>query len=320
MQQYLLMPYSSKKIPFMSPLEPQPLSLVIALDSKFETIASVCLASFLTHNDVKRVCLFTPSGTHPAILLNICKLFNVPCDHITLSADGPLSNLDESVRPYFYCVEAIYFLSRHYTGRFIYLDSDTLCCRPIPELTYFSLDLKLPIAACTHGRPMHDRCLLLDLPTPYHYFNAGVLLFDCQFLANFLDLSNVVKYFIANSAICRFREQCALNYMLKNSVRFLPNQYNYLSWMRSRCAHSRWHQLDINPYAYCLPDVRRNLAIVHFSNGHIPLDLANQQYEHIDRYWLMLLNKIKLLPTIQPPPNPKIYLASYERYISHLQN
>lgn len=302
-------------MPVKTPINPQPLSLAIAFDIQYELIASVCMTSFLLHNDVRRVCIFTPNGLHPESLLGICRIFNVPCDNIVLSDDGPLCKLDTAVKPYFYCVEAIHFLSRHYSGRFIYLDSDTLCCRPIPELSSLSLNSNTPIAACSHGRPMHDRSLLLELQTPYHYFNAGVLLFDCQLLAKVLDLSEVVEFYISNSAICRFREQCVLNYLLKNSIRFLPNQYNYLSWMRPRCRDSRWQQLDLNPYAYCLSDVRENLAIAHYSNGNLPTHLQNQPLEPIDRYWLMLLDKINTLPSIDPNLNAKKYFDSFGTFI-----
>ena len=53
-------------------------------------------------------------------------------------------------------------------------------------------------------------------------------------------------------------------------MRFLPSQYNMLSWMRQRQADGRWHNVDTNSMAYCLPDVREKMVIAHLSAGALP--------------------------------------------------
>ena len=106
------------------------------------------------------------------------------------------------LQPYFFCIEAL--LQR--PGRYLYVDADTLCVSELSALE----DLPLDVAsvACSHGRPMHDRALVLGLESPFHYFNAGVMLFDASALASRITPAAVVD-FTKHRALCRFREQCS---------------------------------------------------------------------------------------------------------------
>jgi lipopolysaccharide biosynthesis glycosyltransferase len=148
---------------------------------------------------------------------------------------------------------------------------------------------------------MPDRALLLGLETAYHYFNAGVLLFDSTLLATLLTPADVVQYYLQNRVLCRFREQCALNAVLRGRVQYLPGQFNLLSWMRPRQQDNPWHDFACNPMAYCLPDVRDNAAIVHLSAGALPNRLAAERLERFDRYWLLLKQGIE-----QPQDAPQL--------------
>ena len=57
--------------------------------------------------------------------------------------------------------------------------------------------------------PMPDRSLVLDLETPYHYFNAGVMLFDATaLLLNGITPEAVVDYFLKNRAMSLPRAVC----------------------------------------------------------------------------------------------------------------
>ena len=73
-------------------------------------------------------------------------------------------------------------------------------------------------------------------------------------------------------------------------VRFgiCPGQYNLLSWMRERQAQGRWQNVSANPMAYCLSDVREQMAIVHLSAGALPHQLDPSRHERMDHYWLLL--------------------------------
>ena len=135
---------------------------------------------------------------------------------------------------------------------------------------------------------MADRSLLLGLESPFHYFNAGVMLFDASALASQITPTDVVDYYLKHRALCRFREQCSLNGLLRGKVQYLPGQYNLLSWMRERQAQGRWHDVVANSMAYCLPDVRERVAIVHLSAGALPTRVEPSRHERVDGYWLYL--------------------------------
>lgn len=274
------------------PTTDHPLRLLLALDAGFEPLAAVALCSFLLHHRFERVVVVTPAGTPLQTLPDIAAQLQTPLQQLMISDAAACEQLDARVKPYFYCVEAIEQACHGSLapdpGRYLYVDADTLCVRELSELARLPLSDEQPLAACSHGRPMLDRQLLLQLESPYHYFNAGILLFDARALAGHLSSAVVVDHFQANRALCRFREQCALNALLRGKVRYLPNQYNYLSWMRPRAAGGSWHQLTCNPMAYCLDHVREELAIAHLSAGAIPSRLKPESIESIDRYWLEL--------------------------------
>ena len=259
--------------------------LVLALDQGFETLASVALTSFLLHHSFESVVVVAPEG-HPMERLSaLAAAFHVPLRLQPIPADSALSSLPPAVRPYFFCIEA---LKQDTPGRYLYVDADTLCVNELSALEDLPLDDVHPLAACSHGRPMPDRSLVLALESPYHYFNAGVLLFDSAALAKQLSPVAVVDYFLRHRALCRFREQCALNGILRGKVRYLPGQYNLLSWMRERQDQGRWHNLAANPMAYCLTNVREQMAIVHLSAGALPTQVEESRREPMDCYWLLL--------------------------------
>lgn len=262
------------------------LKLLIALDQHFESLAEVAVASFLLHQPLAAVVAFTPIGTKLERLQRLCDLFGTPLEVKKIGTISGLQQLPEAVRPYFYCIEAIEEASGD--ERYLYVDSDTLCIRAIHELSTLQLTAERPFAVCSHGRPMPDRQLCLDLQSPYHYFNAGVILFDSREGLSPISTSEVVKFYLENEAICRFREQCALNYLLRHQIVFIPSQYNYLSWMRERHANTPWHDLRANTMAYTLPSVREDLAIVHFSAGALPSRVTADRLERPDHYWLKL--------------------------------
>ena len=265
--------------------------LLLALDRGFEALAAVALTSYLLHQRFESVVLVTPADQRLVQLEAVAAAFGVPLVWQPIGPQAALHRLDPAIQPYFFCIEA---LQQNQSGRYLYVDADTLCVSDLSALEDLPLDPERPLAACSHGRPMHDRSLVLGLESAYHYFNAGVMLFDASALASRISPASVVDYYLRHRSLCRFREQCALNGLLRGQVQFLPGQYNLLSWMRERQAQGRWHNLAANPMAYCLPDVRERMAIVHLSAGALPAQVEPSRHEGMDRYWLYLeqaLNK-----------------------------
>tara|TARA_X000000950_G_C13901992_1_gene655266 strand:+ start:101 stop:952 length:852 start_codon:yes stop_codon:yes gene_type:complete len=269
--------------------------LLFALDQRFESLAVVALTSYLLHHHFESVVLVTPADQRLFQLESVANSFGVPFEWQPIEYKASIYRLDRSIQPYFFCVEALQQLR---AGRYLYVDADTLCVDELSSLEELPLDDAFPLAACSHGRPMPDRSLLLGLQSDYHYFNAGVLLFDSAALRKLITPAVVVEFYKQNRAICRFREQCALNGLLRGRVRFLPGQYNMLSWMRERHADGRWHNLSANPMAYCLPDVRERMAIAHFSAGAIPSNIPISNHEPVDSYWLYLRDGVSHQTTL----------------------
>jgi len=265
--------------------------LLLALDQNFEALASVALTSFLLHHSFESVVVVAPQGHPMESLAELAAVFDVPLHLQPIPDDSALSSLSPEVRPYFFCIQALH---QEVEGRYLYVDADTLCVNDLSALEDLSLDDSRPLAACSHGRPMPDRSLVFGLESPYHYFNAGVMLFDSTALVKLLTPAVVVDYFLRQRALCRFREQCALNSLLRGRIQFLPNQYNLLSWMRERQAQDRWQAVAANPMAYCLPHVRECMAIVHLSAGALPTQVEVSRHERVDRYWLLLAKAINL--------------------------
>ena len=263
--------------------------LLLALDRGFEALGSVALTSYLLHHRFESVVLVTPPDQRLLQLEAVAAGFGIPLVWQPIGPEAALHRLEPALQPYFFCIEAL----QQQSGRYLYVDADTLCVRELSALEDLPLDALHPLAACSHGRPMPDRSLVLGLETPYHYFNAGVMLFDAEALASRISSASVVDYYRKHRALCRFREQCALNGLLRGQVQYLPGQYNLLSWMRERQAQGRWHNVAANPMAYCLPDVRERMAIVHLSAGALPDRVEPSRHERVDRYWLYLKNSLK---------------------------
>ena len=258
--------------------------LLLALDRGFEALGSVALTSYLLHHRFESVVLVTPPDQRLLQLEAIAALFAVPLDWQQIGSEASLHRLEPALQPYFFCIEAL----KQQPGRYLYVDADTLCVNELSALEDLPLDKAHPLAACSHGRPMPDRSLVLGLESPFHYFNAGVMLFDSSALASQITPAAVVDYYLNHRALCRFREQCSLNGLLHGQVQYLPGQYNLLSWMRERQSQGPWHDIVANSMAYCLPDVRQRMAIVHLSAGALPHRVDPSRHELVDRYWLHL--------------------------------
>ncbi len=263
--------------------------LLLALDQGFEALGSVALTSFLLHQRFESVVLVSPPDQQLLRLEAVAASFGVPLNWQPIKPHAALHCLEPSLQPYFFCIEA---LQQSHPGRYLYVDADTICVDDLSALEDLPLDEGHPLAACSHGRPMPDRSLLLGLESPYHYFNAGVMLFDSAALSSQITPAAVVEFYRKHRSLCRFREQCALNGLMRGRIQFLPGQYNLLSWMRERHASGEWQNLSANPMAYCLSDVRERMAIVHLSAGALPTRVPLVRHERVDHYWLYLDNAL----------------------------
>lgn len=267
------------------------IQLVYAIDAACLELAALSFVSVCLHSSPPAsLRVLTPIGVDPSLLQQLAELMAVPFLHQQLPQHTPLQRLAAPLRPYFYCLEALHTTR---SGPLLLLDADTLCVADLSPLSALKLTAEHPIAACSHHRPMPDRQLALQLLSPFHYINAGVLLADPAHLASQFNVSDAVRFFEDHSALCRFREQCVLNHLLSGRFQHLPARYNLLSWMRHRARRSPWQNQAVNPMASVLPEERNHAAIVHFSNGCLPHHLRWHQRDRFDRYWLRLRRSLQ---------------------------
>jgi len=284
--------------------------LVYAIDAACLELAVLSFVSVCLHSRPTSVRVLTPAGVDLSLFQQLAGVMSVPFVHQQLPQNTPLQRLSAELRPYFYCLEA---LSSSTPGPMLLLDADTVCVGDLSPLTALKLTAEHPIAACSHHRPMPDRQLALQLLSPFHYINAGVLLADPTHLASQFNVSDAVRFFEQHTSLCRFREQCVLNHLLAGRFQHLPARYNLLSWMRYRARRSLWQNQAVNSMASVLPEERDHAAIVHFSNGCLPHHLRWYQRDRFDRYWLRLRRSLQVwrqhggpLPTQWPRFEPML--------------
>ncbi len=150
--------------------------------------------------------------------------------------------------------------------RVLYLDADVLCTGSLKEL--FGMDMEGKTAACAA-----DKILFADyIPTLYRfgfsplsvYFNAGVMLIDIGMwhAARTNEKMKAVQEKVGTEKLWLL-DQDMLNLALDGSIRYLPEQYNWLRWQQKytdfaenhaqiRLVHfvggiKPWHWLGFNP-------------------------------------------------------------------------
>ena len=104
--------------------------LVLALDSGFEGLSVVSLASFLLHHDFESVVVVSPVGDPLHRLEQVAKEFGVPFRWQTIGTDSILQSLPLEIRPYFFCIEACSSANLVV----ICTDADTLCVSDLSGL------------------------------------------------------------------------------------------------------------------------------------------------------------------------------------------
>ena len=225
--------------------------LLLALDRGFESLGSVALTSYLLHHRFESVVLVTPPGQRLLQLEAVAAGFGVPLVWQPIGSEAALHRLEPALQPYFFCIEAL----QQQPGRYLYEDADTLCVSELSALEELPLDVSHPLAACSHGRPMPDRSLVFGLESPFHYFNAGVMLFDASALASLISPAAVVDCYLKHRALCRFR--AVLSQCVAEWPRAIPAGPVQPAELDARApTQGRWHNVAANPMAYCLPDVR----------------------------------------------------------------
>ena len=116
--------------------------------------------------------------------------------------------------------------------RILYLDCDTLVCRDLTELWETNLEGNF-LGAVEDVWDVQKHIKRLGLRQP-HYFNSGVLLFNCKYCREnkFFDL--VKSYALSTERKIEFCDQDILNVVTDEKKVLLNPKYNYLNtWWRN---------------------------------------------------------------------------------------
>ena len=170
--------------------------LVLALDSGFENLSVVALTSRRHHPFESVVVVFC--GDPMDRLQEVARLGAVP-------TAGPGCGLSCRAGPgdqaLFLCIEA---LQQRQSGRYLYVDADTHA--HVFGLETFPMRCTLAAVPLVGPCPTGPWC---SACRPLSYFNAGVMLLTPRLWPD--QPGMVVDYYRKHRALCRFREQCALN-------------------------------------------------------------------------------------------------------------
>ncbi|MDP0929353.1 glycosyltransferase family 8 protein [Paracoccus onubensis] len=172
------------------------------------------------------------------------------------------------------------FIPAYIDGYALYIDGDTLVVNDVTPL--FEIDLGSayagvirdytllhwlanPKTACHDGRARISEVTTLLHPTPpTDYFNAGIMLFNCDQIRSEPELMQNVED-VCTASDMSHGDQDHLNVLFKENVRFLDIMWN-LSWGRSKRHREIFRKLDLPEYEL-LPDEPR---IIHYHGPQKP--------------------------------------------------
>lgn len=161
--------------------------------------------------------------------------------------------------------------------KLLYLDADVIFLKPVREL--YETDISRHSAAAVPDSMGPECYRPLGLDTASDYFNSGVLLMNLDYFREHHIAGKCIAFAREHPELLRFADQCALNHVLKGTVRTLDHRWNF---------HPKWRE---QPILSGLWKSRRAPAatpgLVHFVGSFKPwLYLA--QLEYGDEYWRLL--------------------------------
>ncbi len=145
--------------------------------------------------------------------------------------------------------------------KLLYLDCDLVVRDDIEDL--WKTDVSHYFLAAVPDA-YSDNHVKLGFRNDEEYFNAGVLLVNLVKWRETDVLQRLIRYTEQNSQILRYHDQCALNAVLRNQVRFLPHRWNFPA-----------RDADLPPRALGMTKreflhLRRNPSIVHYTGPFKP--------------------------------------------------
>lgn len=177
----------------------------------------------------------------------------------------PLNEQTHITIPTYFRLLAAELLPRE-VEKVIYLDGDLVVVDDIRPLWNVNLD-GMALAGVRGPSPSYeDRCISLDYPTSYGYFNAGVLVCNLDYWREHDLMDKFVKFISKKSSDLPMMDQDALNGVLYAEKVFLPSRYNY---MIMSFLDAVWGEYDKVRKRECVEEGDKRV-IVHFAGGDKP--------------------------------------------------
>lgn len=231
------------------------LNLLICFDDSIKSYALVCLWSYLKNSDLdlKPTCVTDESVS--GSFLKMAEEIFPSLDIIQTSSRGVHKSLRGIEMCKSYPISAFYRLwalgEANLRGPTLYVDVDTICRNDLRMLTRIADQLKhcgeKQVAACSHFREDDSGTWdYISLPSTYHYFNSGVLLFDPEKIKTAVNPDTIASSIeVFGERILNYADQSILNYLLRGKVEYLDWTYNAISWMFLQ--DHEWHNPYTNP-------------------------------------------------------------------------
>ena len=208
------------------------LSVLYITDEKYAPLVGVSVTSLFKNNPVSRISLTvyiltTNMSTHNKTLFeNLAKDYEQQI--CTINVGKELEKIEKlniskyrgsSITNLRLCFDK--FIPRQ-VQRLLYLDADTIVCGNIEELADFDMHGKmLGMVHDAYGKIIVDKDYKGDA-----YYNAGVILFDCEKWRKEMWREQILRYINDNGAQFTHPDQDLYNFLCKSEIICLPIRYN----------------------------------------------------------------------------------------------
>ncbi|MCX8639126.1 hypothetical protein J3U37_03360 [Gilliamella sp. B3172] len=236
------------------------LHIALAFDDNYAMPAGVTITSVIKNNSSSCFCFHLLVDN--VSLENINKFKELVNQQVTIKIyylnDNFEINPNTLVLGYLSAVSCVRFilpaLLYSQTKKFLYIDSDILCLKPISEL--YNTDISNYVAAViSDDKPMQNKIKQLYNIDSERYFNSGVLLINSEKWMQD-DLTNKCIEKVNDGNIYHFADQDVLNILLENKTLLLPIKYNTKIHITFPCNEEK----AIAPYT----------VLLHYVTGYKP--------------------------------------------------
>lgn len=195
--------------------------------------------------------------------------------------------------------------------RLLYLDSDTLICASLSELSHIDMHGKmLGMGFDAYGRQFTShRC-------PENYYNAGVLLIDCSQWRSGRWYTRIMDYMEKNTVHFSHPDQDIFNIICREEILTLPIKYNFQTVHRLYSDKTYFRSLAPKKY-YSIQEIeeaRDKPAVLHMIRS-LGCNPWNYKSSHPDTALFLQYKAVSLWNDMPESPVKQDAVISVERFL-----